>query len=248
VSTLPGTTGRRRIYLMRHGHVDYFAPEVIRTRNTRDVVLTEQGRLEANAAARAFAALVFDRAICSGLPRTRETAEIVLAGLSNPPPLEIESDLAEIHGGRAGVTSRAELVATMAFHFARAADEGSTMLEGGEAFAAAQARAIAVVTRLLAEPGWGQILIVAHEGINRLVLSWAAGAKLSATHAFEQDTGCINVVDFDMVPCEDGRPGPEIARALIKAVNLTPYNYVKHGMNLTSLEAIFARPDEGVLQ
>ncbi|MCK9991630.1 MAG: hypothetical protein Dbin4_00150, partial [Alphaproteobacteria bacterium] len=21
---LPGTTGRRRIYLMRHGHVDYF--------------------------------------------------------------------------------------------------------------------------------------------------------------------------------------------------------------------------------
>ena len=26
-----------------------------------------------------------------------------------------------------------------------------------------------------------------------------------------------------------------------KAVNLTPYNYTKHGMNLTSLEAIFAR-------
>ena len=37
---------------------------------------------------------------------------------------------------------------------------------------------------------------------------------------------------------------PEIARVLIKAVNLTPYNYVKHGMNLTSLEAIFD-PDFG---
>jgi probable phosphoglycerate mutase len=35
--------------------------------------------------------------------------------------------------------------------------------------------------------------------------------------------------------------GAEIARRLIKTVNLTPYNYVKHGMNLTSLEAIFTR-------
>jgi len=44
-----------------------------------------------------------------------------------------------------------------------------------------------------------------------------------------------------------GRPPPPVdrpetvARAIIKAVNLTPYNYTKHGMNLTSLEAIFAR-------
>ncbi len=44
-----------------------------------------------------------------------------------------------------------------------------------------------------------------------------------------------------MVPGETGHPFPEIERALIKAVNLTPYNYVKHGMNLTSLEAIFDR-------
>jgi probable phosphoglycerate mutase len=27
----------------------------------------------------------------------------------------------------------------------------------------------------------------------------------------------------------------------VKAVNLTPYNFVKHGMNLTSLEAIMQR-------
>ncbi len=73
------------------------------------------------------------------------------------------------------------------------------------------------------------------------MLSWAAGAGLAAAGAFEQDTGCINVLDFDMVPGASGRPIPEIERVLIKAVNLTPYNYVKHGMNLTSLEAIFDR-------
>ena len=48
------------------------------------------------------------------------------------------------------------------------------------------------------------MLIVAHEGINRLVLSWACGRRPSARMgAFEQDTGCINVIDFDM----DGADG-----------------------------------------
>jgi len=245
MSTLPGTTGRRRVYLMRHGHVDYFAPEVVRTRNTRDVVLTAQGRREASAAGRALTAIAFDRAICSGLPRTRETAEIVLSLAANPPSLQVQSGLEEIHGGRAQVTSRAELVATMAFQFARSAEEGATMLAGGEAFAVAQARSVAVIRQLLGEPDWKQILIVAHEGINRLLLSWASGAGLLAARAFEQDTGCINVIDFDMVPAEGGGIGSEIERALIKTVNLTPYNYLKHGMNLTSLEAIFARGEDG---
>ncbi len=244
MSALPGTTGRRRIYLMRHGHVDYFASEVVRTGNAHDVVLTAQGRMEASAAGRALANVALDRAICSGLPRTRETAQIVLASRDNAPVLEIKPELAEIHPGRPQVTSRTELVATMSFHFARAADEGATMLAGGEAFSRAQARAVEAVQRVLGEPDWQQILIVAHEGINRLLLSWAAGAGLVATGAFEQDTGCINVIDFDMVPSESGAPSPEIARALIKAVNLTPYNYLKHGMNLTSLEAMFARNRE----
>lgn len=230
---------------MRHGHVDYLSPEVVHSRNTRDVVLTPQGRMEASAAGRALSPVSVDRAVCSGLPRTRETAEIVLSSMGAAPPLEIEPELGEIHGGRANVTSRAELVATMSFHFSRAAEEGATMLEGGEAFTAAQARAVAVVRRLLAAPDWRQMLIVAHEGINRLLLSWVAGAGLAATNAFEQDTGCINVVDFDMVPAQSGAAGTEIARALIKAVNLTPYNYVKHGMHLTSLEAIFAREGAG---
>jgi broad specificity phosphatase PhoE len=244
MSALPGTTGRRRIYLMRHGHVDYLAPDVVRTGDTRNAVLTAQGRMEADAAGRALTAVTLDRAICSGLPRTRETAEIVLASRSAAPILEIEPALVEIHGGRAQVASRAELIATMSFHFARAAEEGATMLAGGEAFTRAQARAIEAIERILREPDWKQILIVAHEGINRLLLSWVAGVGLAATHAFEQDTGCVNVVDFDMAPSESEAPTSEIAHALIKAVNLTPYNYLKHGMNLTSLEAIFARNAE----
>jgi len=238
---LAGTTGRRRIYLMRHGNVDYLSPEVVRSRSTRDVVLSPRGRQEASAAGRAFAQVPFDRAICSGYPRTRETAEIVLSCIEAAPPLETEPDLVEIHGAHMPVKSRKELIATMTFYFAKAGEAGATMMEGGEAFAVAQARAVGAIRKILGEPDWKQILVVAHEGINRLLLSWAAGAGLAATSAFEQDTGCINVLDFDMVPAADA--APEIARILIKAVNLTPYNYLKHGMNLTSLEALFSRED-----
>ncbi len=241
MSMLPGTTGRRRIYLMRHGNVDYLSPEVVRSRSTRDVVLSPRGRQEASAAGRAFAQVPFDRAICSGYPRTRETAEIVLSCLEAPPALETEPALAEIQGAHMTVKSRKELIATMSFYFAKAAEPGATMLEGGEAFAAAQSRAVGAIKKLLGEPDWKQVLVVAHEGINRLLLSWATGAGLAATNAFEQDTGCINVLDFDMVRGEGAVP--EIVRTLIKAVNLTPYNYLKHGMNLTSLEAIFSRED-----
>ena len=95
--------------------------------------------------------------------------------------------------------------------------------------------------RLLAAPGWHTALVVAHEGTNRLLLSWMTGAGLRAVQSFEQDLACINVLDFDMVPREDGSVGTEIERRFIKSVNLTPYNYTKHGMNMTALEAIFAR-------
>jgi broad specificity phosphatase PhoE len=241
MSSLSGTTARRRIYLMRHGHVDYLNRAVVESGDIHSVSLTPRGQSQAEAAGKAFAHVAFDRAISSGLPRTRQTAELVLSFQPSPPALEMVPDLAEIQGGKMQpVKNRDELIARMNTTFANAGKPGATNHEGGEIFAEAQNRAVKAITNLLAEPGWRQILVVAHEGINRLVLSWAAGAGLHAMGAFEQDTGCINVIDFDM-------SGAEISRPLIKAVNLTPYNYLKHGMNLTSLEAIFERDVANVL-
>jgi probable phosphoglycerate mutase len=76
--------------------------------------------------------------------------------------------------------------------------------------------------------------------VNRILLSWTAGAGLRAVSAFEQDLACVNILDYDLVPAEQG-DGVEIERRLIKGVNMTPYNPTKFGMNMTSLEAIFAR-------
>jgi broad specificity phosphatase PhoE len=227
---------RRRVYLMRHGHVDYFSHAVRETGDIHSVCLSDRGISEAEAAGRALAHIQFDRAVCSGLPRTRETAEMVLSFMPQPPPLQIDAELVELRGGKlAPVKTREELIALMNSYFARAHLPGATNHEGGEVFGHAQARAVGAFERLWAEVDWKTALVVAHEGINRLLLSWACNADLLAMSAFEQDTGCINIIDFDYGGLEGAR------RALIKAVNLTPHNYLKHGMNMTSLEAIMER-------
>jgi len=74
------TAKRRRIYLMRHGNVTYF-DDAGKPYLPEAVPLNEQGRAQAEAAGRVFASdgVRFDRVIVSGLPRTVETAQGVLA-------------------------------------------------------------------------------------------------------------------------------------------------------------------------
>ena len=231
MSALPGTTGRRRIYLMRHGFVDYTSEAVRKARDPSIAVLTPQGEEEARAA------------IYSGLARTRQTAEIVLAEHPDAPPLEVERRLEEVRSGQyIDFLSAAHLAATMTFMFEQAGEPGASFLEGGEKFSDALVRIQNGLSDLLLRPGWATALVVAHEVVNRMVLASVVGAPLGASAGFEQDTGCINIIDFDMVPTEDGT-GTRIERGVIKAVNLTPANYLKNGMNLRSLEAIFTGPN-----
>lgn len=245
MSTLPGTTGRRRVYLMRHGFVDYTSRRVRESRDPGTACLTEAGRDEARAAGAALAEVHFDIAMCSGLLRTRETAELVLEAHPYDLPLEVEPRFEELRSGQyIDFRSAEQLAATMTFQFEAAGDPGATFLEGGEAFSDAMARIADGIEALLARPGWHTALVVAHEGVNRLALAWALGAPLGASAGFEQDTGCINIIDFDLVPVDDTSDETKIERAVIKSVNLTPANYLKNGMNLRSLEAIFAHAGE----
>lgn len=241
MSALPGTTGRRRIYLMRHGHVDYFSKLVVETGETSQVPLTKLGQAQAAAGGKALSHVTFDRAICSGYPRTEQTARGVLNELETPvPDLEIDPRLVELHGGGFGpINDRNDIAAIMTFAFDQAGQPGARLGPEGEAFSDALDRAVEAITDLLTSPDWHTALVVAHEGINRLLLGWCTGNGLNAVQTFEQDPACINIIDVDLAPREDGQ-GTQILRKIIKSVNVTPYNYVKHGMNMTSLEAIFS--------
>lgn len=227
--------GRRRIYLMRHGHVDYFDPEAA---DPRQVVLTEQGRKQAQAARDALKHVPFDMVAHSGLPRTRETAEIVLAANADAPEPLSEPGIEELKSGRLVADTREELAARLAFCFDAAAEPESRFLPDGETFAAAEKRIVAAMEKLIVDRVWRTALIVAHEGVNRILLGWASRGGLATIGAFEQDLACVNVIDIDVTPAETGG-GLQVERAILKAVNVTPYDYVKSGLPRTSLEHLF---------
>ncbi len=230
-------SGRRRVYLMRHGHVDYFDQSL---KDPRLVHLTDDGREQALAAARALSAVTFDLAVCSGLPRTRQTAEIVLEPHNSRAEHELISvpDLEELKSGWVKAKSREELAARLAFCFDDADAPDASFLPDGERFIDAEARVTQAMERIVLQGGWRTALIVAHEGVNRILLGWACGGGLKTVSAFEQDLGCVNVIDFDVTPSPDGA-GLVLERAIIKAVNVTPYDYLKNGLPRTSLEHLF---------
>ena len=149
MSKLPGTMARRRIYLMRHGHVNYFSDDILAGRSdTKSVPLTKLGCEQAHAAGIALSHVRFDRALSSGYPRTRKTAELVLAGQpdGHAPILETEPRLVEVEsGGKHSVTSRQEMIETIAHQFEHADQASARMGPEGEYFATAQARAIEAI-------------------------------------------------------------------------------------------------------
>ena len=225
---LAGTKGRRRIYLMRHGEVRYFDDQRKHV-HPKFVDLTDDGRAQAAAMGELLADVPFDRAMSTGLPRTILTAQGVLAGQD----LELGEipELREIRSGSSKDKSPQQARADFLNGFANADQPGAQFL-GGDVFQEVYDRAVGALEAQLAAPGWRNMLIVAHDGINCLLLGWASGAGLAAIAGFEQDPGCLNIIDADM---EAG----EIQRRIIKLINLTPTNCSKLGNNLTSAEQIF---------
>ena len=74
---------RRRLYLFRHGAVDNIDESGEWVADPDVVDLNERGRAQAAAMARLFAGVHVDRALCTGLPRTRQTAQTILGNCDN---------------------------------------------------------------------------------------------------------------------------------------------------------------------
>lgn len=225
--SLPGTRGRKRLYLMRHGEVSYHRPDG-RTVFSNEVDLTEEGVTQAQAMAATLKEVEFDFVGHTGLLRTRHTAEIVLAGREIG--LRTIPELIEIQGGSIEGMSEERLEAEFVYGLERAAMPGANFA-GGETFTAFQRRVIGAVEQLVREPQWHTALVVAHGATNAMVLGWVTQGGLNGLGAFEQDAGCVNIIDVDVI---DG----EIIRRFIRALNVTPYNLPKLGRYLTVTEHI----------
>ncbi|NWG46338.1 MAG: histidine phosphatase family protein [Alphaproteobacteria bacterium] len=222
---------RRRIYLFRHGDVAYLNPDGTRVPDSRLVNLTPKGEAEADTKAEIFRSVSIDRAVSSGLPRTRQTAERVLR--HHDLPIEDRPAFEEIRSNRRGPLDIAELE-RVAYAFADA-HHPDARYGNGERFADFEARVLGGLMALLAEPGWQRLALFAHGGVNRIVIGWALGAGLVAFGRLEQDTCCVNVIDVDQEA--DG----SVRRTIVRAVNVTASDPLKADRSLTTLETMAMR-------
>jgi broad specificity phosphatase PhoE len=167
---------RRRIYVMRHGDVTYF-DATGRAIDPETVPLNASGRDQASAAGHAFAAqqIRFDRVIVSGLPRTIETAQRVLAETHQHIELEIDPALQEIRGGKLGSIPAADIEAAFLTVFDGVVPE-STRFLGGETIGELFDRVLPAIAALRDDTSWDTVLLVLHGGVNRAILSHATRA------------------------------------------------------------------------
>ncbi|MDZ4382306.1 MAG: histidine phosphatase family protein [Parvibaculum sp.] len=223
---------RRRIYLFRHGDVSYVDDKGNRVADPTAVPLTDWGREQASLTGKALAKIPFDRAVSSSFPRSMETAGLILEGRG----LEIEplDHFVELRGDP---TFREQIrdLNDIAYSF-RDAHVPGARYNGGDSFEDVNARVVSALETVIAEPEWDTLALVAHGGINRLVIGWALGTGLSTFAALDQNTACVNVIDFDEHP-----ETRMIVRKTLRALNVTVYDLVKEGNHLLSLEQIASR-------
>ncbi|MBX9789904.1 MAG: histidine phosphatase family protein [Pirellulales bacterium] len=219
-STMP----RRRVYLMRHGEVSYFAGGAPSLR-AREAELNEAGRAQAAAAGAVLADVPIDRVVTSGLPRSVETARLAMGERNLP--IERHEALVEIAPGRLTDIRVENLVDTVTKAFSAGISAEARFL-AGETFGSLVERVLGCWQALVGDPSWRKLLVVAHGGVNRVLLTHAFGSGLAGFGSLEQDPGCINIVDVE----PDGR-------LLVRLVNFTPDNALKNGLELTTMERLF---------
>lgn len=218
---------RRRVYLMRHAEVEYFDAHG-RPHHPDGVPLNEAGRKQALAAGAALSEVTFDRAVCSPLPRTAETARLVLGGravavAADPRLREIDPGHFDDFAAVPPEQVRRALLGAMAEGLT-----GESRFLGGETFASCGERVWEAWQELVNDGGWRVALVVAHGVVNRLLLARLLGVPVAMLGRLEQDAACINLIDVG----EGGMP-------LVRLVNATALNLCKVGMQLTTLEGLY---------
>lgn len=223
---------RRRLYLFRHGAVDY-VDEYGNWVGDPDLVdLNERGRAQAAAMAELFRGVHVDKALCSGLPRTRQTGETVLG--DRDIELGVFAALEEIRPVKGEATGGYDIYSDVAFSHWRAPEEEARFL-GGERYSDFYRRICEAMDEVLGDPEWHDLAVFAHGGTNAAVLGWATGMGLQAFGLLDQSMCCLNIIDFDVD--EHGA----LLRKTVRGMNITADDPVMRHRHSGDMEMLARR-------
>ncbi|MDL2345288.1 histidine phosphatase family protein [Deinococcus sp. MIMF12] len=153
------------VYLLRHGQTEWNVEG--RPQGRLDSPLTPLGVAQARAHAVTLSGVPLRHAYSSPMGRARRTAEFVLE--ERAVPLTVLETLAEVDAGELAGLLKAERVNRFPdLAAARERDKYRTVLPGGESYETASPRA-ARALQTISRSGGGNVLIVSHEMIGRLL-------------------------------------------------------------------------------
>jgi probable phosphoglycerate mutase len=180
------------LYLVRHGAIISVAGKAFIGQT--EAPLSEEGVEQAWALRQWLEPVRFSRLVSSDLSRSLRTARIIRGRRITS--LEAMPALREISLGEWEGFSFQEIKQKFPEDYAaRGRDIENWRPPGGESFADCQAR----VNSALAQIGagsQGNILLVAHAGVNRLLLCSALGIPVRNLHVIGQDYGCLNIIEY----------------------------------------------------
>lgn len=208
---------RGEILLLRHGRIVQSSPRVFV--GQRDLPLDEEGRRQLQFQGRRLAGLTIHRAVASDLSRCVESARLLLDAAGRPDlPVEPEPGLREITLGRwEGLTSEEVRARFGSEYERRGQDIAGTRPSGGESFEDLERRVWPLFETLCARVGDGErLLLVAHGGVNRVLICHLLGMPLARLFHLEQDYGCLNLIAL-----ENGSPA-RLVRMNLPALELGP--------------------------
>ena len=181
-------------YLVRHGATDINLANPPRLQGRgMNLGLSELGREQARRTAEFFAQRPIDAVFCSPLLRAVETAEKIAA--SHDLPVTTMEELVEVHVGDWEGMSWPDIEAADRDYYTRyMTDTGSVPYLGGESFQDVQDRALPALKNLMEANRGREIVIVAHNIVNRTCLAGLLHIPIAKARAISQDNCGINVL------------------------------------------------------
>ena len=179
------------IYLLRHGEIKGASTK--RFIGQTDVVLSQTGLDQAASWQKYFSHIHLDHVFASPLSRTVATAKIV-SGRTGDALIRVNA-FKEIHLGEWDGKTFAEIKRDFPDQWEeRGKDITGYRPPGGESFHDLSRRVLPAFNKIALENS-GNILMIAHAGVNRMILFHLLGKAIKDIFSIPQAYGCLNIID-----------------------------------------------------
>ncbi|HVO63681.1 MAG TPA: histidine phosphatase family protein [Terriglobales bacterium] len=208
----------RTLYLVRHGEL--IIDERHHFLGQLDLPLSPKGKEQAHELCECCELGSVTGIYCSDLCRSRETAEIIArpSGM----PVTACGRLREISLGMWEGRAIKDIETHFPWEFhARGQDIEHYRPPSGESFADCRIRVLAALQEIL-DSASGDIVIVGHAGVNRLILCEALGIPIANIFNIGQEYGCLNILEYGTHGCR------------VKLLNFVPHRAIREQVQVAA--------------